>query len=609
LHFDPGFPFFGAEVPAYAKVFFMKGFLKTVLASLVGLVLFFMLLVMLVGVIITGQEMPKPLEDKTLLVVNLSVPISDRAPRQKFSEVIGSAVQKTDAGQQSLRTVVRAIRKAAQNEHISALYLKGAVARKGYASGWATLKEVREAVAAFRESGKPVITWQEGLDEETLYVVSPADEIVLNPMGLLEFNGFAAEVKYYRQAFEKYGIDVQVTRVGKYKSAVEPFLLDHMSEENREQLNTLLGDMFDEVVNAIAASRNLSPDSLHSLARDEAVIQARDALSRGFVTRVDYYDVVLERLRKLTGTESGKDIERLVGVSDFLASVEKDEEDRDKLVIIYAEGDIVSGNDEDEVAGTYISRLLRKAREDEKVKAVVLRVNSPGGSADASDIIQRETILLKKEKPLIVSMGTVAASGGYWISAYADEIYAEPNTITGSIGVFGMFLNIKKLVNEFGVKVETARTAPAADIFSLFRPKTEEELAVIQKFIDSIYEQFLDKVSEGRKLDRAAVHEIAQGRVWSGKQARKLGLVDEFGGLEAAIAAAADKAGLKDYTVEEYQQPGSFMDDIMEELGFGASANTGVPVLDSLWREAGFLLQQTDSKGFYVRLPYDLNVY
>ncbi len=587
----------------------MKSFLKTVFASLVALVLFFVLLLVLVGAIITGQETPRPLEDNTLLVLNLSVPITDKAPRQKFSDVVGNAVRKKESGQQSLRTVVTAIRKAAKDEHISGLYLKGAVATEGYASGWAALKEVREAISEFRKSGKPVITWQEGLDEKTLYVVSPADEIVLNPLGLMEFNGFASEVMYFREAFEKYGIDVQVTRVGKYKSAVEPFLLDHMSEENREQLSMLLNDMFEEVVNAIAESRSVPADRLHSLAREEAVIEAREALQRGYVTAVDYYDVVLNRLRELTGTEAGEDIERLTGVAGYLASVEKNEEDKDKVAVIYAEGDIISGDDEDQVAGDYISRLLRKAREDDDVKAVVLRVNSPGGSADASDIIQRETILLKKEKPLIVSMGTVAASGGYWISAYGDEIYAEPNTITGSIGVFGMFPNIKKLVNEFGVRVETARTAPAADVFSLFRPKTEAELAVIQKFIDSIYDQFLDKVSEGRKLDRAKVHEIAQGRVWSGKQAQKLGLVDSFGGLNDAIAAAAEKAGLKDYRVEEYQQPGSFMDDIMEELGFGAAVTTGMPALDSMWRNVEYLLDKADARGIYARLPYDLNVH
>ncbi len=587
----------------------MKGFLKTVFASLVALMLFFVLLLVLVGAIITGQEAPSPLEDDTLLVLNLSVPITDKAPRQKFSDVLDNAVQKKESGQQSLRTVVTALRKAAKDDHISGLYLKGAVATKGYASGWAALKEVREAISEFRKSGKPVITWQEGLDEKTLYLVSSADEIVLNPLGLMEFNGFASEVMYFREAFEKYGIDMQVTRVGKYKSAVEPFLLDHMSKENREQLSLLLNDIFEEVVNAIAESRGVPADKLHRLAQEEAVIQAQEALERGYVTGVDYYDVVLERLRELTGTEAGEDIERLTDAAGYLASVEKDEDDKDKVVVIYAEGGIVSGNDEDEVAGDYIAGLLRQAREDDDVKAVVLRVNSPGGSADASDIIQRETILLKKKKPLIVSMGTVAASGGYWISAYGDPIYAQPNTITGSIGVFGMFPNIKKLMNEFGIKVETARTAPAADVFSPFRPKTEAELAVIQKFIDNIYEQFLDKVSEGRKLDRARVHEIAQGRVWSGKQALKLGLVDRFGGLNDAIAAAAEKAGLKDYRVEEYQQPGSFMDDIMEKLGFGAAVTTGVPALDSLWRNVEYLLDKADARGIYARLPYDLNIH
>ncbi len=587
----------------------MKSFLKTVIASLIALTLFFVLLLVLVGAIITGQEAPQPLEDNTLLVLNLSVPITDRAPRQKFSDVVGNAVRKKEGGQQSLRTVVTAIQKAAKDEHISGLYLKGAVVTEGYASGWAALKEVREAISEFRTSGKPVITWQEELDEKTLYVVSPADEIVLNPLGLMEFNGFASEVMYFREAFEKYGIDVQVTRVGKYKSAVEPFLLNHMSKENREQLSLLLNDMFGEVVNAIAESRGVPADRLYRLAQEEAAIEAREALQRGYVTAVDYYDLVLKRLRELTGTEAGEDIERLTDAAGYLASVEKDEEDKHKVAVIYAEGNIISGDDEDEVAGDYISGLLRQAREDDDVKAVVLRVNSPGGSADASDIIQRETILLKKKKPLIVSMGTVAASGGYWISAYGDQIYAEPNTITGSIGVFAMLPNIKKLVNEFGVRVETARTAPAADVFSLFRPKTEAELAVIQKFIDNTYDLFLDKVSEGRKLDRAAVHEIAQGRVWSGKQALKLGLVDKFGGLNDAIAAAAEKAGLQDYSVEEYQQPGSFMDDIMEELGFGAAVTSGMPALDSMWRNVEYLLNKADARGIYARLPYDLNVH
>ena len=586
----------------------MKSFLKTVFASFTGMILVLLLLAVLIGVMLTAKETPQPIEDKTLLTLNLGVPIVDRQPRQKFASVIRGALQDRKSDRQSLRAVVTALRKAAKDDRISGLYIKGNVVRDGYASGWAALKEVRKAIEAFKASGKPVITWQEGLDEATLYVVSTADRLVLNPLGLLEFNGFASEVPYFRSAFEKYGIDVQVSRVGKYKSAVEPFLLDHMSEENREQLDTLLNDLFDEVVAAVAKSRNLPVSSLHELAQKEAVVEADQALKRGLVTAVGYYDVVREKLEALTGTEAGKAIENQKSVSDYFATLTKDDKAKDKLAVIYAEGDIISGSDKDQVSGDYIASLLRKARTDDDVKAVVLRVNSPGGSASASDIIQRETILLAKKKPLVISMGAVAASGGYWISAYGDEIYAEPNTITGSIGVFGLFLNAQKLVNELGVKVEVARTAPAADVFSLFRPKTPQEMAIIQKFIDHIYAEFLDKVAEGRKLDRAAVHEIAQGRVWSGKRALELGLVDKLGGLEDAMASAAKRANLDSYAVEEYQKEGTLLEELMKEMGMEVQLRQN-PLVDTTWKQVQYLLSLTDAKGIYARMPYDLIIH
>ncbi|HEC07420.1 MAG TPA: signal peptide peptidase SppA [Thiolapillus brandeum] len=586
----------------------MKSFLKTVFASFTGMILVLLVLAVLIGTMLTAKETPQPIEDKTLLTLNLGVPIVDRQPRQKFASVIRGALQDRKSDRQSLRAVVTALRKAAKDDRISGLYIKGNVVRDGYASGWAALKEVRKAIEAFKASGKPVITWQESLDEATLYVVSTADRLVLNPLGLLEFNGFASEVPYFRNAFEKYGIDVQVSRVGKYKSAVEPFLLDHMSEENREQLDMLLNDLFDEVVAAVANSRNLPVSSLHELAQKEAVVEADQALKRGLVTAVGYYDVVREKLEALTGTEAGKAIENQKSVSDYFATLTKDDKAKDKLAVIYAEGDIISGSDKDQVSGDYIASLLRKARTDDDVKAVVLRVNSPGGSASASDIIQRETILLAKKKPLVISMGAVAASGGYWISAYGDEIYAEPNTITGSIGVFGLFLNVQKLVNELGVKVEVARTAPAADVFSLFRPKTPQEMAIIQKFIDHIYAEFLDKVAEGRKLDRAAVHEIAQGRVWSGKRALELGLVDKLGGLEDAMASAAKRANLDSYAVEEYQKEGTLLEELMKEMGMEVQLRQN-PLVDTTWKQVQYLLSLTDAKGIYARMPYDLIIH
>ena len=586
----------------------MKSFLKTVLASFTGGLLVLVVLGVLVGLALTAQDISQPLEDKTLLTLDLGVPIVDRQPQQHFAAVLNDALLDQENGRQSLRTVVSAIREAAKDDKISGLYIKGNVVRDGYASGWAALKEVREAIVAFESSGKPVITWQEGLDEATLYVVSPARHLVLNPLGLLEFNGFASEIMYFRNAFDKYGIDVQVSRVGKYKSAVEPFLQDHMSDESREQLNTLLNDLFAEVVASVADSRNISPSVLRDLAEQNAIIEAEQALEKGVVTAVAYYDEVRDQLSELTGSETGKDIERQKTVSQYFATLPQNEGSGDKLVVIYAEGVIISGNDKDQVGGDYIASLLRKARNDDEVKAVVLRVNSPGGSASASDIIQRETILLAKQKPLVISMGTVAASGGYWISAYGDEIYAEPNTITGSIGVFGLFLNIQKLINEIGLNVDVARTAPAADVFSLYRPKTEQEMAVIQKFIDNIYSRFLEKVAEGRKLDKAEVHKIAQGRVWSGKQALKLGLVDKLGGLGDAIAAAAERAKLEDYAVEEYQQEGSLMEEILKGMGMETRLESA-PLAQSAWKQVQLLLSLTDAKGFYARMPYDLSIY
>ena len=301
----------------------MKSFFEIVFASLVALFIFSILFLLFLGGLIGTQEIAPRVEKKTLLTLNLQVPISDRQPRQKFADVLDAALQERAQGRQTLREVVTAIDRAAEDERITGLFIKGNVVRDGYYSGWATLREVREAIDRFRQSGKPVVTWQESLDEATLYVVSSAQKIVLHPLGLMEFNGLAAEVIYFKDAFEKYGIDVQVTRVGKYKSAVEPFLRSHMSEENREQLQALLGDLFTESLTAIAKSRKVKPDDLMALSRDRGALTAPEALEAGYVTAVGYYDEVLEQLRELTGTKKGKPIERQLSVSDYFAATEK----------------------------------------------------------------------------------------------------------------------------------------------------------------------------------------------------------------------------------------------------------------------------------------------
>ncbi|RTZ74351.1 MAG: signal peptide peptidase SppA [Gammaproteobacteria bacterium] len=374
----------------------------------------------------------------------------------------------------------------------------------------------------------------------------------------------------------------------------------------------MLGDLFTESLTAITKSRKVKPDDLMALSRDRGALTAPEALEAGYVTAVGYYDEVLEQLRELTGTKKGKPIERQLSVGDYFAATEKKTSGKGKVVVIYAEGMILSGDDEDEVGGDYLARLLRKAREDDKVKAVVLRVNSPGGSASASDVIQRETRLLKQEKPFVVSMGTVAASGGYWISTYADELWAEPNTITGSIGVFGLFLSIQELMNEHGLNVDVVRTSPFADIYSIFRPKTEKELSLVQRIVDRIYEQFLDKVAEGRKLDRQRVHEIAQGRVWSGKEALKLGLVDRLGGLKQAIESAAKRAELGEtYTIEEYQRAEELMEVLLKELGMLPEEDDDAqsPDMRLLWQRFQGVLRYTDRQGVYARMPFDLTIH
>lgn len=585
----------------------MKQFLKTFAAVCAALAFFALIVVVIVAMAVGGDDRPE-VKKESLMTLNLGVPISDKPLSNGIEDAVKSAMGNGVDQTVTLRTLLESIDHAASDKRIKALYIHGDVARAGYFSGWAALKEVREAVERFKASGKPVIAYQTALNEANWYMMSLADELYLNPLGYIEFNGFAAQIMFYKGAFEKYGVDVQVTRVGKYKSAVEPYLLDSMSDPNREQIELLLNDLFDEAIKGIATARGVEPAALRELADTKAFLTAEEAAAAGYVDKIVFYDDVLARLREITGTEVGEKIENQIDAVAFYEASKKESSSKNKVAVIYAEGGIQSGNSEREVGGDLVARLLREAREDDDVKAVVLRVNSPGGSALASDVIQRETRLLKEAKPLVVSMGTVAASGGYWISTYADEIFAQPNTVTGSIGVFGMFANFKSLMNEHGINVDVAKTSPMADIGTNYRPLTEQELAVMQSFVDEIYVQFLDKVSEGRNLDRDQVAEMAQGRVWSGTQALELGLIDKLGGLNDAIASAAQRANLSDdYQVTEVQQAREFMDEILEKMGF-STYTAPSPFTSELIEAWETLNALQDRQGIYARLPYDLDV-
>lgn len=595
----------------------MKNFVRQVLAVCVAMMLFVTFGAGLLAVVAAAAGGGGPeVKPKSLLRLDLSMPIVDKPVAGDIGETVRELAKGNEPPEGiPLRDVLNAINHAADDDRIAALYLTGNAAGGGLRSGWATFEEVRRALIAFKAKGKKIYAYNENYSERDYYLASTADKLYINKFGFIELNGFAADMLFFRNALDKYGVNVQVTRVGKYKSAVEPYLLDKMSDANREQLQMLLGDLMTAFLNGVSEARGIPVDAINQMAQEKGLLISGDAVERKLFDAAVDYDEILAELRTVTGTKVGEKIENLVDLDEYHANIaDKLKKSGDKIAVIYAEGSIVDGESKKNVGGRTVARLLRKAREDKDIKAVVLRVNSPGGSAQASELILREVRLTKKEKPLVVSMGSLAASGGYWISTYADEIWAEPNTITGSIGVFGMFLNFEGLMREHGVTTDVVATHDMAALGSAYRPLTERELGVMQGTVDFVYEGFLDRVSEGRNLPREQVAEIAQGRVWSGAKAKELGLVDQLGGLQAAIAAAAQRAELKEdgYQIEQFQKERTPMETLMEKMGMNTQVRTRGQAengLNRLMVEAEDMLESyNDPRGVYARMPYQLNI-
>lgn len=595
----------------------MKDFLKSFFASLLAvsvvaggaLFLFFIILAA------ATQESVPEVPEKAVLVINLSQPISDKPPVEDPEQALQEALTGSKTERAMLRSLVNSLRYAAEDDRIQAVLLQGPVAQDGYASGWAALLELRHELANFRESGKQVFTYSISYSEPDYYLASASDSIIVHPMGAFELNGMASEQLFFANALDKYGIDMQVLRVGKFKAAVEPFLLDRMSPENRQQIAKLLGDFLDVFMETVSEARGIPVEQLQALMTERALFKAQEAMDCGLADRVAPFDEVRRSLQELTGTEDEKDFAK-IGVSAYWDAIEGRQagSSRNRIAVVFAEGEIVGGKSKTQVGSETVAGLLRRARQDDDVKAVVMRVNSPGGSAVASEIIQKETRLIQEAgKPFVVSMGTVAASGGYWISAYADEIVAQPNTITGSIGVFGLAPSVQRLANDFGVTIDTVKTHPFADIGSVFRSRSDQELEMLQEFTKQVYEQFLAKVAEGRGLEVEAVHEIGQGRVWSGIEAKQLGLVDSLGSLDDAIASAAQRAELgDDYRLLFYQRKMDLAESILEMFNDQDSTQLADSPLDRAIRKAAAQLQRlrllNDPMGVYARLEFDLNI-
>ena len=607
----------------------MKDFFKYTFASLIGSILGITLIIgvgfgglifFVVSIASQTKDLGPQVEDKSILVFDLATSITDSRPISSTGEALQEALSSDQATTITLRKAINTLNAAAKDKKIIGIYIKGSNAPG--VTGLANLQEIRQALQRFRETGKTIIAYDMDWTEREYYLSSVADEIAINPLGVLEFNGLSSETMFLSGALDKFGIGVQVTKVGKYKSATEPFLLEKMSPENRQQTLQLLQDIWGQYLQTVATSRKSTTEQLQAIADNQGILMANNALQSKLVDRVVYYDEVLKKLKELTGIEEDDKSFTQISLNNYskvprvAKTLSKNIKSNNKIAVVYAQGEVVNGSGTSrQIGGDRLAKKLRQLRLDDKVKAVVLRVNSPGGSASASEVISREVKLMSEEKPVIVSMGNIAASGGYWISMNADRIVAEVNTITGSIGVFGVLFNIQEIANQNGITWDVVKIGKFADLNTTSRPKTEDELVLIQKMVDSIYERFIKNVATARNLAPEKVEEIAQGRVWSGANAQKLGLVDEIGGIETAIKVAAEKAELgNSWKIEEYPKSRSLEQQIFRSLS-GMEVDIPTMPLDplatefkKLQEELASLRAMNDPYGVYTRLPFNLRI-
>jgi protease-4 len=599
----------------------MRDFLKQTFATLAGIFLFLTLsaaglMTLLIAITAASREASSRVEPDSILTIDLAQEITDASSANNPGDVIGQALAgNSPRNPIALRTVLETLERAAKDDRIAGVYLSGNINAVGLGSGLATLQEVRQALQKFRESGKPILAYDTvGWTEREYYLTSVADQIFLNPTAALELNGFSMETTFFGGALQKYGVGVQPIRAGKYKSAIEPFTRSTNSPEAREETQKLLSDLWAEFLAATAKSRSLTPQQLQTIADRQGLLLPDQAQAAKLIDKVVHEDEILAELQGLTGESKDDDSFRQISLPDYARVVEltaRRPYSPYKVAIVYAEGEIVSGRGATgSIGGETLTELLRELRQDDDVKAVVLRVNSPGGSATASSLIAREVMLTKQEKPVVVSMGSYAASGGYQISSYANRIFAAPNTVTGSIGVYGILTNVKTLANNNGITWDVVKTGRLADSSTIARPKTSEELAISQRVVDRLYDQFLALVAESRPISSTKVAEIAQGRVWSGMSAKGLGLIDELGGLEAAIQAAVEMAELgDDWQLSEYPQTNRFEARLFRRL-FSQTETATIrdPLtaeLQKLQSELKTLQLMNDPLGAYSRLPFN----
>lgn len=600
----------------------MKEFFKMMFACLVAVFLaggagLFFLLVIIGGLAASTDQRP-PVPENAMLVLDVSANISDAPDANATGALLEAALGNPGPPRLQLRKVIDAIDRAAKDARIQGLLLHGSFEASGLGSGYGALLEVRTALERFRGAGKPVIAYLVSPSTRDYMVASMADRIILHPMGRLVTPGLNSEVIYWGGLFARYGVGVQIARAGSFKSFGEAYSKEEMSEQERQQLTELLDDVWAEFIASVTRSRKLDEGALQKIIDETGLISANAAKAAGLVDELRDFPDLLEELKTMTEITDPEETFKQVSVASYIIAHAPDTlepPDGPRIAVVYAEGEIYDGEGAPEiVGGDKFARELRELRQDDDVKAVVLRVNSPGGSAVASEVIRRELVLIHEKKPVVVSFGSVAASGGYWIATASDRIFAEPTTITGSIGVVAMLPNIQGLTERFAVNIESVKTGRHADVFSIAKPRDEATMQVMQTFVDETYEMFIDRVVESRKMSREQIETLAGGRVWSGADALRNGLVDEIGGLDRAISHAASLAKLEDYAVVDHPPPEDFLERFFERLSGQteplATRQRGMAV------EAQRVLEQVrevtgtfhDPAGVYARMPFLLRI-
>ncbi len=578
----------------------MLGFLIT------SVLMLFLLIGIIASIASFSSKDTVVVSSNSILHIQLTDEVVDRGGGNPFdsfdfmSMSLGSSV--------GLNDLLKNLEKAKHDKNIEGIFLDMSYV----GAGWASLHEIRQALLDFKESGKFIVSYGETYMQSAYYLGSVADEVYLHPEGLIDFRGINSELIFLKNTLDRLGIDPQLIRHGEFKSAGEPLIRENMSAENREQVRAYIGSIWNNVLSDIAKSRNVSINHLNEVADGLFTRNPQLALEYQMIDGILHHDQFRDVLKAKAGLDSEDDL-KLVSLSKYHNAPNPPDMEipktRDRIAVIYASGNIMPGEGSERIIGSdRIAKAIREARENESVKAIVLRINSPGGSALASDVILHEVKLAAEEKPVVASMGDLAASGGYYIACAADHIVASPTTLTGSIGVFGMIPNMQGFFNDkLGVTFDNVKTNQFADMASISRPLTRAERDIIQEEIGRVYDTFIGHVAEGRNIPVAMVDELGRGRVWSGAEARQNGLIDEYGGLQKAIEIAAEMAELETYRIREYPERKDFVTRLLEDFG-GIQERMIQKRLGTSYKYYQQLNDVREMTGILTRLPYDISI-